>query len=104
LKPSFDIKEQLNPESITKQLPFILFLFLLGVIYIYNNHLAESRIREINKLKSVELKELRCEYLEAKNDLELKSMQTQVAILVDTLGLHELTSPPMKIRIVVHQK
>ncbi len=99
-----DIKEQFSSKNIMEQLPFILFLFVLGLVYIYNNHVAENRIREIGKLKNTELKELRCEYLEAKNELELKSMQTEVAALVDTLGLHELTTPPLKIRVKVHEQ
>ncbi len=102
MKPTFDLKEQLTAESLMKHLPFILFLFALGIVYIYNSHLAEDRIREINKV-NLELKELKWEYLNTKNDLELRSMQTQVASLVDSMGLHELTAPPMKIRLHVKE-
>ncbi|MEY2829943.1 MAG: hypothetical protein RIQ33_1801, partial [Bacteroidota bacterium] len=73
-----DIKEQFASKKLIDHLPFLLFLFLLALVYIYSNHLAETRIRDIAKVKS-ELKELRSEYLEAKNDLEKRSMQTQVA-------------------------
>jgi Bacteriodetes cell division protein (FtsL-like) len=93
-----DIKDQFASKNLIDHLPFILFLFCLALVYIYSNHLAETRIRDIGKVKS-ELKELRSEYLEAKNDLEKRSMQTQVATLVDTFGLHELTTPPMKISV-----
>lgn len=93
-----ELKELFSSKRMIEQLPFILWMFGIAVIYIYSNHLAESRVREIGKVKS-ELKELRSEYLEAKNDLEKRSMQTQVASIVDTFGLHELTTPPKKISI-----
>jgi hypothetical protein len=101
-KPFEDIKQSFSSAKVMNQLPFILFLFIICVAYIYFNHLAENRVREIGKVKS-ELKELRSEYLEAKNDLEKRSMQTQVASIVDTFGLHELTTPPKKISIHAKQ-
>ncbi len=42
-------KRWLNYQSIVKQVPFFLFLALLAVLYIYNGHLADKTIRNINR-------------------------------------------------------
>jgi Bacteriodetes cell division protein (FtsL-like) len=96
LKPVDEIKQQFTADSLVDNLPFLLFLAGLALVYIYNNHKAENTVREINKINS-DLKELKWEYLEAKNDLENRSIQTKVAEAVAPMGLSELTTPPQKI-------
>ncbi len=96
LKPVKEFRNQLKAENITDHLPFLLFLMCLGIAYIYNNHQAENRSRDINKTKA-ELKELKWKYLETKNDLENRSIQTKVADAVSGMGLLELTAPPKKL-------
>ena len=88
-----------SKETATSILPFIIFLAFLGMIYIGNRHFAEKNIRDIDKV-SKEVKELSWDYKTLKSDLMLKSTQTEVAKLVDTLGLKELVEPPKK--IIVH--
>ena len=79
-------------------LPFIIFIAFLGMIYIGNRHFAENNIRDIDKL-SKEVKELSWDFKTLKADLMLKSTQTEVAKVVDTLGLKEPVEPPKKIVI-----
>jgi hypothetical protein len=85
-------------EAATEMLPFIVFLAMLGMFYIANRHFAERNIRAIDKLNK-EVKELSWDYKTLKADLMLKSTQTEVAKLVDTLGLHEPVEPPKKVII-----
>ena len=90
----------MSKQAATDMLPFIIFLAFLAIIYIGNRHYAENNIRDIDKL-SKEVKELSWDFKTTKADLMLKSTQTEVAKLVDTLGLYESVEPPTKIMIPV---
>jgi hypothetical protein len=88
----------LTRERVVKALPFLIFLALLGLIYISNGFLAEGTVREINSINS-EIKELRSEYITSKSDLMYKSKQSQLVDLINEkeLGLKESFDPPKKI-------
>jgi hypothetical protein len=85
-----------NSESATRALPFVLFIALLGMIYIGNRHLAEKNIRDIDKI-SKEVKELSWDYKTTKAELAYKSTLTEVAKRADTLGIKISVQPPQKI-------
>lgn len=87
-----------SKEAATDLLPFLIFLCVLGMIYIANSHMAIKNIRNIDKLNK-EVKELSSEYKSLKADLMFKSKLTEVAKKVDTLGIKELIEPPKKIII-----
>ncbi len=87
-----------SKESATDMLPYLIFLCVLGMIYIANSHMAVKNIRKIDGL-SKEVKDLSAEYKSLKADLMFKSKMTEVAKKVDTLGLEELIEPPKKILI-----
>ncbi len=93
----------ISKQAATDMLPFIIFMAFLAMIYIGNRHFAESNIRAIDKL-SKEVKELSWDFKTTKADLMLKSTQTEVAKLVDTLGLYESVEPPIKIVIPIDYK
>jgi len=88
----------LDKETLVKVLPFIFFLTLLAIVYIANSYYAEKKIREIDALNN-ELKELRSEYIATKSELMFKSKQSQVAKLVEPLGIKESVYPPVKIKV-----
>ncbi len=92
------IRGVFNSEKATKALPFALFLALLGMIYIANNHLAEKNIRDIDKINK-EVKELSYDYKTTKAELAYKSTLTEVAKRTDTLGIKESIQPPQKITV-----
>ncbi|WP_127130807.1 FtsL-like putative cell division protein [Pseudoflavitalea rhizosphaerae] len=87
---------------ITRNIPFFLFLAALAVVYIYNGHYADKTIRSINKV-SKELKELHHEYKTLKSEVMFRSKQSELAKAVDTLGLKELTVPPIVLRDSVYK-
>ena len=87
-----------SKEAATEMLPFLVFLCVLGMIYIGNSHMAVTNIRNIDKLTK-EVTELSWEYKSLKADLMFKSKLTEVAKKVDTLGIKELIEPPKKIII-----
>jgi hypothetical protein len=88
----------ISSEEAIKALPFVLYLALLGMIYIGNRHLAEKNIRDIDKLTK-EVKELSWDYKVTKAELAYKSTLTEVAKRVDTLGIKESLEPPQVITV-----
>jgi hypothetical protein len=88
----------ITTDDATRALPFVLYVALIGMIYIANRHLAEKNIRSIDKL-SKQVKELSWEYKVTKADLAYKSTITEVAKRADTLGVKESIEPPQKITV-----
>jgi len=79
-------------------LKFFVFLVLLGLLYIANNHHAEKKIREIEKTK-LRISGLKSDYDYQKSKL---TKETRVSVLADRLkeyGLKPLVEPPEKIFI-----
>lgn len=90
------VEGAVSKETATDMLPYLIFLCVLGMIYIANSHMAVKNIRDIDRI-SKEVKELSWEYKSLKADLMFKSKMTEVAKKVDTLGLKELIEPPKKL-------
>lgn len=85
-----------NAEAATRALPFVLFLALLGMIYIANMNLAEKDIRDIEKINK-QLLELSSEYKSSKAELAYKSTQTEVAKRAALMGIKAPVEPPKKL-------
>jgi len=81
-----------------KYLPKILFIMLLGILYISNTHYAEKTVRKINAIQA-DVEDLRADYTTLKADLMFASKQSEVARKVKDIGLKESLSPPFKIAI-----
>lgn len=75
---------------------FILFLAALGLIYIANNHFAEKKIREIDRLRMVN-KELSFDYLRMKTRLNEKKRASYLADKLKTYGIRPSVEPPEKL-------
>ena len=88
--------EFFTQEGFIKNLPFILFLSILGVWYIGNGYSAIGTIRELAKT-NIELKELRSEYITLKSELNFKSKQSQVEERAEHYGIKQSKVPPLKI-------
>ncbi len=86
-------------ENVIRQLPFVLFLTFLGVIYIGNRFHAERMVRQINDLK-IEVGNLRSEQITITSELMNISRPSEVTALVESkgLGLKESLEPPKKLR------
>jgi hypothetical protein len=91
----------LSKDYVILQLPFILFLTLIGLAYIANGFFAEKSVRDISRLNT-KLKELKSEYIISKSELMFMSNQSEVARSVVPFGLKESTVPPKKIVVKVH--
>ena len=86
----------LSKDSVLSNLPFLVFLAILAMLYIGNTYYAEKTFKAIEKTKN-ELKELRFQYITVKADLLYYSKQTEIAKRIATTGLKEPVKPPYKI-------
>jgi cell division protein FtsL len=94
----FDFKIPNN--WLKQQIPFGLFIVLLTAIHIWNAHYTERLVRNTIRLQN-ETKELRSEYITLLSLLMSESKQSSVAAKLDTLGIKELRTPPVKIKVDV---
>jgi hypothetical protein len=90
----------LKQKAIVKQLPFIIFIVVLAMLYIANRFHAEHLLRETAKLQE-ELNELRAESITVASELMYSSRQSQVIKLVEEneLGLKEARTPPRRVKM-----
>jgi Bacteriodetes cell division protein (FtsL-like) len=88
----------LTQENSTKQLPFVIFLAIIAMIYIANGYYAEHTVRKINAVTK-EIKELHSEYITTKSTLMQISTQSSIVDLAATSaqGLQESKEAPKKI-------
>lgn len=86
----------LTRENLLKQIPFIIFITFLAIIYIANSYNAEKTIIEINRTKK-QLEELRYEYITTKSKLMFQSKQSEVAYRLSASQVKESTVPPIKL-------
>lgn len=101
----FSAKNLINGSVLTRngvvnQVPFIIFLAFLAILYIANRYHAERVVRETVKMQR-EVEELRFESITTASGLMYISKQSEVARMVQekNLGLEELVEPPSKIVI-----
>ena len=86
-------KRWLNYAAIVQQVPYLLFLSVLAVVYIYNGHNADKLVRRTSKAAR-ELKDLQSEYKSVTGDVLLRSRQSELVEAVKPLGLQTLTTAP----------
>jgi len=89
---------QFDDVNLFNNLPLVLFIAVLGVLHVANNHTAENKIRRTNTLEQ-DVKELRWMFMTSKSELMYKSKQSEVAKMVEAMGLKELSKPPYKIAV-----
>ncbi len=81
-----------------KYVPHILFVTILGVIYVGNTHFGETTQRKINKIE-VQVEDLRADYITLKADYMYARLQSEVAKRLEKKGIVENENPPTKIII-----
>lgn len=90
----------LSKETTIKNFPFIFFLSFLAICYIAYGYYSDDQVRKVNQLTG-EIKELRTQYIVAKDSLVIKSKQTEVAkaLAMMQTGIKESVVPPKKILV-----
>jgi len=79
-------------------IPIFIFLAVLGLVYISNNFIAQTKMREINKVNR-NIKELVFDHLEYERRLNEKTRASVLATLLEKEGIKPLVAPPQKIFI-----
>ncbi len=88
--------DYLSKQSVLGNLPYLLFITILALVYIGNTYYAEKTYKEIEKTKN-ELKELRFQYLTVKSSLMYHTKMNEIVRRATPLGLKEAMLPPYKI-------
>jgi len=89
----------LTRESVINQLPFILFIVVLAIIYIGNRFHAEKVIRDTSNIQK-EVQDLRSEAITTSSELMYISKQSEVIKLIKEkkIDLVESTQPPIVLK------
>lgn len=95
-----EIVDRLSYKGIVKNMPYLMFLTVLCILYITNNNRAISLTRNIND-KTKELKELRWKYMDIQSRLMYQTSETQMIDRATALGLKPLDKPAFEIRVKV---
>ncbi|MFT4060980.1 MAG: FtsL-like putative cell division protein [Edaphocola sp.] len=98
-----DLVDRFSYKGIVSNMPYLMFLTLLCILYITNNNRAISLTRSINE-KGKELKELRWRYMDVQSRLMYQTSETQLVPKAAVLGLKPLDKPAFEIKIKVPAK
>lgn len=93
LLKSTDKVSYLRAEWFIQNIYYLIFLILIAVIYIWNNHKGVHLVRDLNKTES-DLVEIQWYYNSTKDSLTRKSRQSAVADMVKDQNMYELSNPP----------
>ena len=89
---------KVTQEKMDDYLRFFIFIVFIGLIYIWNSHLAEKQVIKEDKLKR-EIRDLRMHYISLESGL---SEQKKPSVVTDSvrskgLGLELLTTAPYQL-------
>jgi hypothetical protein len=90
--------DKLSYKAIVQNMPFLIFLAVLCIIYISNSHRANEIQRELN-VQNNNLREMRWKYLDSKSQLMYVKTETQVINNARHLGLQPSLLPAYKITV-----
>mgnify|MGYP003603638949 CR=1 FL=1 len=93
------IVNNVGQKGIVSNIPIILYIAFLALVYITINHRAENTIRDINKTAK-ELKELRWKYVDEKTQIMFLTKESQLEQTATSIGIHKTKTPPYKIEII----
>lgn len=86
----------ISAELVFKNLPFVLFLCFIAMVYIANAHYSEKKVREIQKMQS-DLKQQRWQYMSLKSELMFESKRSEIINALEPIGLKTSQNKPNKI-------
>lgn len=96
IKERFD---NISYRGVVLNVPYLIFLALLAVMYISNSNKGLSLSREIEKRKK-ELKEVRWRYKDAQASLIYYTSERQISDKAEEIGIQPLSKPAFEIKEV----
>ena len=94
----FGIDDFISYAQVMHNFLFVAAIVFIGVIEIFNTHLAVRLHRGIYKKQEI-IKELRWEYMTVKTEMNQKSKQSELQKILEPTGLKSLQEPPKKIEV-----
>lgn len=94
----FGIDDFISYTQVMHNFLFVVAIVFIGILEIFNTHLAVRLNRGINKKQEV-IKELRWEFMTVKTDMNQKSKQSELQKILEPTGLKSLQEPPKKIEV-----
>ena len=91
-KPKKTKGKGLKAHLVDDYLRFVLFLAIIGMVYIWNSHYAEKQMKEMAGLKK-EVKLLKSTYLEKRAMLSTGTQYIEIKAKADSLGLRKRSDP-----------
>lgn len=85
-------------EDATKNWRFIVFLILLAILMIANEHRYDQKIFKITEMTS-EVKELRSEFVDKRSELMKLKMESTVSEKMEERKIFPSSVPPQKIKV-----
>lgn len=79
-------RKGLRAADASRYVKYALFIVVIGLVYIWNSHIAEGQVRRENKLKK-EVADAKAEYKTMHARLSAGTRQSAIQVEVDTLGL-----------------
>lgn len=95
---TFSLEKTLQEGLPIHYVPYVLYIALIGVLYIGNTHYADKISRKYDVLKK-DVEDLRADYTTIKADYMYESKQSEVERKVAQMGLEEGVIPPFKVEI-----
>lgn len=97
------VVERVSYKGMVKNMPYLIFLTLLAIIYIANNNHAIALVRQID-IKKKELKQLHWRYMDLQSRLMYQTSESQLKLKTEALGLKPLKEPAFEIRVKPKEK
>ncbi len=77
---------------------FVIFLALIGMAYIWNSHLAERQVKELEEVRA-SVDDLKSRYLLKRATLGATVRFSEIEAAADTLGLRRMKQPPFELTV-----
>ncbi len=88
----------LKIRKVDDYLRFVIFLALIGMAYIFNSHLAERQVKQLEEVRA-SVKEQKSRYLLKQATLGATVRFSEIEAAADTLGLRRLAQTPFELTV-----
>ena len=87
-----------SKDSVVRQLPFILYVVVLLMIYISNTYIAEDMKVDIKRTSKI-LEDRKVEYIRLQSEITMKTRQSELSKMLKKKGIKESVEPLKKITV-----
>lgn len=90
------IRRGLSLRKVDDYLRFVIFLCVIGLLYVWNSHYAERQVKMVESLE-VQVESLKARYLLKQSTLSAGTRLSEIKDVVDTLGLRPQNEPVFRL-------